>query len=89
MLTTAAAILANPRHTGRHGLNRQHTDQDGLDADGAIGATSRESSLEQRPALGHRPHDHPPLVSEEQPRGWLAFPDVGGTPQAALAAQDG
>jgi len=36
MVTTVAAILANPRYTGRQVWNRQRTDRDRIDAAGEM-----------------------------------------------------
>jgi DNA invertase Pin-like site-specific DNA recombinase len=70
MITTVAAILANPRYTGRQVWNRQHTDRDGVhrvDGQGELFAAQdarRWSALSQW--VISRSLVHPPLVSEAQ-----------------------
>jgi hypothetical protein len=65
MLTTVAAILANPRYTGRQVWNRQRTDQDHLDPHGGI---ARRQQVQRWNPAPHRAISqtvaHPPLVSE-------------------------
>jgi site-specific DNA recombinase len=65
MLTTVAAILANPRYTGRQVWNRQHTDHDDVERlDGlARQHDSRRWSLATQWAISAEPA-HPALVSE-------------------------
>ncbi|WP_244236684.1 recombinase family protein [Micromonospora violae] len=60
-----AAILANPRYTGRQVWNRQHTDRGPLDAaDDLLGRSEvRRWSLVQQWVIS-RDIAHPPLVSE-------------------------
>jgi len=64
-LRTVAAILANPRYTGRQVWNRQRTDHDPQEIDGVPGAgpVQRWNTIEQW-VISRRPA-HPPLVSEE------------------------
>lgn len=67
MLTTVAAILANPRYTGRQVWNRQRTDHDDIDPDGTI---TRHHEVQRWNAAPHwvisRQIAHPPLITEEQ-----------------------
>ena len=67
MLTTVAAILANPRYTGHHVWNRQRTDHDDIKPDGTI---TRHQEIQRWNAAPHwvisRTIAHPPLVTEEQ-----------------------
>ncbi|NYH42060.1 hypothetical protein HNR22_001787 [Micromonospora jinlongensis] len=66
MLTTAAAILANPRYTGRQVWNRQRTDRDALPDEGAF---DRHHEIQRWSAstdwVISREVAHTPLVSEE------------------------
>jgi hypothetical protein len=65
MLTTVAAILANPQYTGRQVWNRQHTDHDDLEPIDGI-ARQRDTerwSLATQWAISAEPA-HPGLVSE-------------------------
>jgi len=64
-LRTVAAILANPRYTGRQVWNRQRTDHDPPDIDGvaSTGPVQRWNTIEQW--VISRRLAHPPLVSEE------------------------
>lgn len=67
MVTTVAAILANPRYTGRQVWNRQPTDRSPVDAQGEL-ISKREvqrRSPSSQWAISHT-IVHPPLVSEEQ-----------------------
>jgi hypothetical protein len=41
MLTTVAAILANPRYTGRQIWNRQRIDRDLVDGQGELSGSRR------------------------------------------------
>ncbi|WP_256370657.1 recombinase family protein [Micromonospora sp. KC723] len=67
MLTTVAAILANPRYTGRQVWNRQRTDHDDIEPDGTI---TRHQEIQRWNTAPHwvisRQIAHPPLVTEEQ-----------------------
>jgi DNA invertase Pin-like site-specific DNA recombinase len=65
-LRTVAAILANPRYTGRQVWNRQHTDRGSLDAaDDLLGqAEARRWNMVQQWVIS-REVAHPPLVTEE------------------------
>jgi site-specific DNA recombinase len=65
MLSTVAAILANPRYTGRQVWNRQRTDHDLIDP-ANTGLGHRQIQRWNLPAgwvISHRPA-HPALVSE-------------------------
>jgi DNA invertase Pin-like site-specific DNA recombinase len=66
MLTTVAAILANPRYTGRQVWNRQPADSVGVDTqDGIAGHQQvRRRTPSSEWAISHQ-LAHPPLVSEE------------------------
>jgi DNA invertase Pin-like site-specific DNA recombinase len=81
MLTTVAAILANPRYTGRQVWNRQRTDHDQLDPHGGI---ARQRDLQRwNPAIQwaiSRQPAHPALVSEDD------FVTVQGVHTAPVAA---
>jgi Recombinase/Recombinase zinc beta ribbon domain len=65
-LRTVAAILANPRYTGRQVWNRQHTDRGSLDAaDDLLGrAEARRWNIVQQWVIS-RKIAHRPLVSEQ------------------------
>jgi hypothetical protein len=65
-LRTVAAILANPRYTGRQVWNRQRTDRGPLDAaDDLLGQSeARRWNLIQQWVIS-RERAHPPLISEE------------------------
>jgi DNA invertase Pin-like site-specific DNA recombinase len=67
MVTTVAAILANPRYTGRQVWNRQRTDRDHVDGQGEL---FREQEVQRRTSPSQwvisRTVVHPPLISEEQ-----------------------
>ncbi|MCW3817758.1 recombinase family protein [Micromonospora sp. DR5-3] len=67
MLTTVAAILANPRYTGRQVWNRQRNDHDDLTPDGTV---ARHREVQRWNAASQwvisRQIAHPPLVTEEQ-----------------------
>jgi site-specific DNA recombinase len=67
MVTTVAAILANPRYTGRQVWNRQRTDRDQVDERGEL---FREQQVQRWTSSAQwvisRAVVHPPLVSEEQ-----------------------
>jgi hypothetical protein len=67
MVTTVAAILANPRYTGRQVWNRQQTDHQAVDEQGEL---LREQEVQRRSPSSQwvisRTVVHPPLVSEEQ-----------------------
>jgi len=81
MVTTVAAILANPRYTGRQVWNRQHTDHDAAPPDRGI---PRQRDIQRRGptqdwAISERPA-HPPLVSEEQ---FVAVQAIHTAPVAA------
>ncbi|TWJ21069.1 recombinase family protein [Micromonospora endolithica] len=66
MLTTVAAILANPRYTGRQVWNRQRTDRDALPDEGTF---DRHHEIQRWSAstdwVISREIAHTPLVSEE------------------------
>ncbi|WP_433125516.1 recombinase family protein [Micromonospora sp. CA-240977] len=66
ILTTVAAILANPRYTGRQVWNRQRTDRDALPDEGAF---DRHHEIQRWSAstdwVISREIAHTPLVSEE------------------------
>lgn len=66
-LTTVAAILSNPRYTGRQVWNRQHTDHDSIEPNSTI-ARNRETQRWNAATqwVISRQIAHPPLVSEEQ-----------------------
>ncbi|MFF3241960.1 recombinase family protein [Micromonospora sp. NPDC002931] len=61
MLTTVAAILANPRYTGRQVWNRHRTDHDDIDPDGTL---TRHREVQRWNAAPHwvisRQIAHPP-----------------------------
>lgn len=67
MLTTVAAILANPRYTGRQVWNRQHTDRHEMAGQREL---FREQDVRHLTASSQwaisRSVVHPPLISEEQ-----------------------
>jgi DNA invertase Pin-like site-specific DNA recombinase len=66
MPTTVAAILANPRYTGRQVWNRQPTDQDRLDPHATI---DRQRDVQRRNPASQwaisQQVAHPPLVTED------------------------
>lgn len=67
MVTTVAAILANPRYTGRQVWNRQPTNRSPVDAQGEL--ISEQEVQRRSPSWQwaiSRTIAHPPLVSEEQ-----------------------
>ncbi|WP_198956709.1 MULTISPECIES: recombinase family protein [unclassified Micromonospora] len=67
MLTTVAAILANPRYTGRQVWNRQRTDHDDLTPDGTAARHREVQRWNVAPQwVISRQIAHPPLVTEEQ-----------------------
>ncbi|PWR16386.1 recombinase family protein [Micromonospora sicca] len=67
MLTTVAAILANPRYTGRQVWNRQRTDHDGIEPDCTIARHHQIQRWNAAPQwVISRQTAHPPLVTEEQ-----------------------
>ncbi len=67
MLTTVAAILANPRYTGRQVWDRQQTDWDEMTGQGELFG---QHDVQRRTASSQwaisRSVAHPPLISEEQ-----------------------
>lgn len=67
MVTTVAAILANPRYTGRQVWSRQQTDHQAVDEQDEL---LREQEVQRRSPSSQwaisRTVVHPPLVSEEQ-----------------------
>ncbi|MGY3521006.1 recombinase family protein [Micromonospora sp. PTRAS2] len=66
-LTTVAAILANPRYTGRQVWNRQRTDHDDLTPDGTAVRHREVQRWNAAPQwVISRQIAHPPLVTEEQ-----------------------
>ncbi|AGL16089.1 recombinase [Actinoplanes sp. N902-109] len=81
MLTTVAAILANPRYTGRQVWNRQHTEHDDLEAlDGLTRQTGIQRwSVGAQWAISARPA-HEALVSEAD---FVAVQQIHTAPAAA------
>lgn len=79
-----AAILGNPRYTGRQVRNRQRTDQDLVDPEGTPGLGHRGGgTVEPAWGLRHlRPPGHSALVSEAD------FALVAGERQAATDSSD-
>ena len=67
MVTTVAAILANPRYTGRQVWNRQHTYRNSRELQGELISEQdvQPNSPSSQWAIS-RTIAHPPLVSEEQ-----------------------
>jgi len=67
MVTTVAAILANPRYTGRQVWNRQPNHRDQVDPQGEL--LSEQEVQRRHPSSQwaiSRTIAHPPLVSEQQ-----------------------
>ena len=65
MITTVAAILANPRYTGRQVWNRQRTDHDPLDPHATLDRHRDVQRWNNAPQWVISQHiAHPPLVSE-------------------------
>jgi hypothetical protein len=85
MLTTVAAILANPRYTGRQVWNRQPTDHDSVHPH--EGSVERHHDVQCRHAATgwviSQDFAHPPLVSEQQ---FVAVQAVHTAPLPATGA---
>jgi site-specific DNA recombinase len=84
-LRTVAAILANPRYTGRQVWNRQRTDHD--PPDGARGGSGRGKTLRWNTAdewVISKEQAHPPLVSEAD---FIAAQQINAVPGARDGSQ--